>query len=77
MNVDPTRAAPMQMPALNESNNLRVGYGRGLNHQFVLGEQLLAATAITDQQFAINQIVAGDFVEIKQPAQLDRERRAV
>jgi len=77
MNVDPTRASPMQMPAFNERNNLRVGNGRGFNHQFVLSKQLLAAAPVPDKQFTVDQIVSGDFIETNQPTQLLHERRAV
>jgi len=80
MNVDPTGAAAMQMPLFYEGHDLGVRHRRCLSHSFVVGEQFLAAASVADQQFAVDHIVAGNFIEIKQPeidAQLVAENVAL
>jgi hypothetical protein len=47
--IDPTDAAPVQLPLAHEFDDIPVRYDRRLMHLLVVGQQLLTPTFVADE----------------------------
>jgi hypothetical protein len=63
MDVDPTRASSVQAAPANEFDNLVMRDWSRLVHLFVVLQELLAATTVANEQFAVNKLVAAYLTE--------------
>lgn len=77
MYVDPSDAAPVELPVLDQCDYFPMRNCGRLYPPLIIRQKLLAASAISDQQFPIDKLVSGDLVQIEQAAQFLGERRAV
>src|SRR5580693_4537933 len=77
MNIDPAGAPAMHASSSHKRDHLWMGNGGGLRHLLVSGQEFPAASSVSDQEFAVDQIVTGHFIPIQQPGQFLRERRAI
>lgn len=67
MGVDPSNAAAVYLAVPHELDDFRVWDRGGLPHPFVRAQKLCAPSAVTDQQLAINEIVAEHFIVGEKP----------
>jgi hypothetical protein len=63
MDVDLTRASSVQAAPANEFDNLVMRDWSRLVHLFVVLQELLAATTVANEQFAVNKLVAAYLTE--------------
>jgi hypothetical protein len=53
MNIDPANAASVQIPIVNQSNDIAMGNDTRLIHLLIGGQQLSAASKIANEEFSI------------------------
>jgi hypothetical protein len=77
MCVDPTEATPMKLPIAHESHDFAVRDDRCLIHLLVIRQKPLPPTLVTNQEFAVHELVAADFVATQERIQFGGIRRAI
>ena len=77
MRVDPTDAASIQATLPHERYDVGMWDDRRLVHLRIIGQQLLAATLITDEEFAVHEIMATHFVTAQEAVELDGVRWSI
>jgi hypothetical protein len=74
MRVNPSNSPAIDLSAPDEFCHFRVCDKRRVAHCFVLGKKLCAWSAVTDQQFAVNEIMPEHFVVGEKPVESARVR---
>lgn len=64
MNIDPADAASVQVPIPNERDNVAMWNETRLMHLPIRCQKLPAASPVAYEEFAINQFMPGDLIEI-------------
>jgi hypothetical protein len=77
MDIDPTHAAPTQVPAANKCGNLAMRDGSRLMEMLVRSQKCPAPSAITNEKLSIDQVVSCYFVQTEESVQLGGEGRPV
>ena len=77
MTVDPADTAAMQAAAANEGDYFGVRNGSRLMYSRVVGQRLHPSSAISDEQFPVNHLMAGDFVKAEKVRQGETKRLPV
>jgi hypothetical protein len=63
--LDPANASAMQLARAHECGDLGMNNGRNPENAVVRTQELNPPTTIADQQLAVNEVVAGDFVSLE------------
>ena len=74
MDVNPSDASTVDLPSSYELGHFRMNDRSGLSQLSIGGENSRAASAVSDQELAIYEIVAEDCLEGQQPIQFSRIR---
>jgi hypothetical protein len=77
VNVHPSDATPIEVASANELDDVTMRNDRCLMHPFIVGQKLLAASPVADEEFSIDEFMTGDLVEKHESTQLGYERRPV
>jgi hypothetical protein len=72
VNVYPARPEAVEPAAADKFNYFAVGNGAGVMNLLVVGEELLAPSAIADQKFPVDVFVCNNPVETEQGIELFR-----
>jgi hypothetical protein len=66
LNVDPTDAAPLQVPLADEPDDIAMRDKARLMYPLIRGQQFPAAAPIADEEFAMDQLVPGYLIELEE-----------
>jgi hypothetical protein len=77
MNVDPAHAAAFQAAIANERYDVAVRDHTRLMNLLVGGQEFPAPSPVTDEEFSIDQLMPGHFIEIEESVQRSRVGRPV
>ena len=77
MNIDPAHASTMQIAIANERDDLAVRDRARLMHPLVGRQELPATSSVANQEFSIDQLMSGHFVETEESVQFGGVGRPV
>jgi hypothetical protein len=77
VDINPTRAATMELPVAHKRDHIVMRDGSSLVHQFVRGQEPHSAAPIADKKFTKHQFVTDDLVPLEEGVEFRSERLAV
>ena len=72
MRIDPADPTAVKLTVSHESDDILVRHHRRLMHLLVIRQQPLPTTLVPDEEFAVDEFMAADFIATQESVKLPR-----